>query len=374
MKLKFKILAIFFVVFTLISAPAVIFAQNKYSADDTSVVATDEVVEGDYFAAGERVQIDGVVQGDVYAAGGNIIINGVVEGDVLVAGGNIKIQGEVNHDVRAAGGQIDINGTVAGSVTTLAGNVDISKDAKIGAGLVTAAGNVYLDGMVDKNIEAAVGSLVLGSNAQVSGNVNYASESDLDVDSTASVSGQITKHQTPEVEMPSKQAVQDFFFGLDFAGKVISVITTLLIGLLLIHFFPRYVENATKIVTNSFGKTLLVGFITMIAAPFIFVILLFTIIGIPISIVFGFALFIWMYLGRIYVVIALGRKSLQFINKENKPNLNMTFLIGAIVYYLLTLIPIIGGITKLLIVLSGLGTEILARRDFYMSARKEKLL
>ena len=66
------------------------------------------VIDRDYFAAGPLVEISGTVNGDLYAAGGQVFIDGRVNGDILVAGSRVMILGQVAQNVRMAGGQVDL--------------------------------------------------------------------------------------------------------------------------------------------------------------------------------------------------------------------------------------------------------------------------
>src|SRR3990170_1896724 len=95
---KVKRLTSFFAILIfLLLVPVSVFAQeapsNMRSGENVSLGA-DEVINSDFFAGGNRVEISGTVNGDVYASGGQIIIDGVVNGDLLVAGGTINISGE----------------------------------------------------------------------------------------------------------------------------------------------------------------------------------------------------------------------------------------------------------------------------------------
>src|SRR5687767_13900949 len=63
-----------------------------------------EIINHDYFAAGNTVNLSGTVNGDAYIAGGNVTVDGTVNGDLLAAGGNVTILGKVTGNVRTAGG------------------------------------------------------------------------------------------------------------------------------------------------------------------------------------------------------------------------------------------------------------------------------
>src|SRR3989344_6092573 len=118
--------------FLLLLTPSVIAAQgfgNEPEPKKITVLAPDEVVNKDYFAAGEIVEISGTVNGDVYAAGGQVYVDGVVNGDLLVAGGTVTISGEVTQNVRAAGGQITVTGNIGRNTTIAGGNIELTNTA-----------------------------------------------------------------------------------------------------------------------------------------------------------------------------------------------------------------------------------------------------
>lgn len=354
--------------------PTNILAQTKFSFDEVSKVSKSEVIDGDYFAAGERIDIDGEVVGDVYVAGGRIVVNGVIHGDLLVAAGQVDINGTVNQDVRVASGQVEVNGEVLGNITALAGTIDIKESALVGGGVVTAAGDVFVAGTVGRSIHAAVGNLTIADSASVDGDVYYTSEEDANIDSEASIAGILQKNQPPEVTPPSRKAVGGFFDGMNFLTAIFSFLATLLIGFLLLRFFPNYSQNAADVVKTQLGKSLGIGFLVAVLSPILFVLLLITLVGIPLSLALLIAIPLLMYTGRIYVFLALGQKLLPMINKDSKKvNPYYAFATGALIYYLIGIVPILGGLFKLGVVLAGLGAEVLNRKRTYLSARQAKI-
>src|SRR3989344_7344771 len=106
-------------------------AQENLRSGEVSILEKVEVINKDYFSAGERVVLSGSVNGDAYLAGGNILVDGNIDGDLLVAGGNVNISGVIKGDVRAAGGSVEISGAVGGNVTAVAGNIRVGKGAEV---------------------------------------------------------------------------------------------------------------------------------------------------------------------------------------------------------------------------------------------------
>src|SRR3990167_5151877 len=72
-----------------------VYAAKNLQRSETVLVPKGEVVEGDYFAAGERVTIAGTVNGDAYVAGGNVVVEGEINGDLIRAGGTVNGRGKV---------------------------------------------------------------------------------------------------------------------------------------------------------------------------------------------------------------------------------------------------------------------------------------
>src|SRR3989304_2723082 len=84
------------------------FAAKNFQRNETVLLSKDDVVEGDYFAAGERVTIAGTVNGDAYVAGGNVIVGGHYAADLIAGGGTFIPSASLSVTIRVGGGQIVI--------------------------------------------------------------------------------------------------------------------------------------------------------------------------------------------------------------------------------------------------------------------------
>ena len=86
MKILFKLVAVI-----LILSPLLVYANDndheEVSDWKISSVPAGEVINRDYFAYGESVEISGTVNGDVYAVGGQVLVDGTINGDLLAAAG-----------------------------------------------------------------------------------------------------------------------------------------------------------------------------------------------------------------------------------------------------------------------------------------------
>lgn len=390
-----KVLAYLVVLFVFMFAlPLPALAEEQ--KPEIITLGQDEVVDRDYFAGGETVEIYGTVNGDVYAAGGQVFIDGVVNGDVLVAGGVVKISGVITQDVRAAGGQLTISGNVEGNVTIGGGNVDISESAQVSGNVVAGAGNLTISGPIEGNIMAGAGNFILESsvggdvetgvgvlritpNGSVDGNLTYYSDTEASIDEKASIAGEIMRKEVPEkfsegMEKAKEMKVSPMEMGAIFAGvtlaaKIIGAISTLIIGLILLKLYPNYLGKVADNINKKPWPSLGIGFIALIATPVAGVILLITLVGIPLALML-FAIYgIYLYLAKVFVVYWIGEKI--FSEKTKK---GWLLLGGVVVFAVITFIPVIGGLARFLTVLFGLGAGLMACKKAHQAAIEKKVI
>jgi len=364
-------------------------SDKNFRKEEIVSVAKGEVIEGDFFAFGERVEISGTVNGDVYTAGGDILVDGDVNGDLLAVGGNISISGNISQDVRVAGGQVRISGKIGNNITIGAGNVDITQDAKIGGSIVAGAGNISLaapisgdvrigagnltiSSKIGGNVNVGVGEIRLTSNAKVEGDLTYWSDGDVSIDESAVVAGAVTKNPPPDFSKPSPTKIFGVFTGFTLVTAFISLTSTFVIGLLLINLFPRFNRGVVLTLRKKPWISLGVGVLALIATPIVFGLLMATVVGLPLGLILMALYFILLYLARIFVIFWIGIS--LFERSGRKAHEVWALIIGLVVYYIITLVPIIGGIVTLSVLLFGLGAAILTKKELYLAARKKELL
>jgi cytoskeletal protein CcmA (bactofilin family) len=372
------------IVFFLATAIAQERADRSGSRSRRVTVPASEVVNGDYFAFGGNVEISGTINGDLYASGGQVVIDGTVNGDVLVAGGRVSLSGTVSQDVRAAGGQVTISGKVGRNLTVAGGQVELASSSVLGGGLVAAGGNVDLSApltgavkvaagtlivtnRVGGNLDAAVGTLRIASRADIQGDVNYWSGREASVSEGARIRGKIVRNVPPERPRLFPAA---FFAWLWFVS--INFISTLILGLLSVRFLPRFHQSVVTTLSERPWTSLGIGFVAAVVLPVVCILLLATVVAIPIAVILLAAFFIMLYWARIYAIGRIG----EFILARWRPASSRAsaFVLGLFVYYLLAIIPVIGWLVVPLVMLFGLGAELIARKQFYTTAKTQGLI
>jgi cytoskeletal protein CcmA (bactofilin family) len=370
-------------------APPALAAGNEAQRFRPVSVPAGQVVDRDHFAAGPLVEISGTVNGDLYAAGGQVLIDGRVNGDVLVAGGRVMLAGSVAQNVRVAGGHVSLGGTVGRNVTVFGGNVELTPAAVVTGSLVAAGGNIHLaapvgggaeiaagslilSNRVGGDVEAAVGSLRISSKADIKGRVVYLSQREASVDPGARIEGRLVRRSTPALPRPSPAKAFAVLAGVGLVIMAVSFVSTLVLGLLSLRFLPRYHQAAVSTLRERPWISLGVGFVAAVVTPVVTAILFATVLGIPLALILMAAYPIVLYWGRIFTLHRLGDAICHLFRASPRPG--WVFVLGVVVYYLLALIPVIGWVVMLGAVLSGLGAELIARKDVYIAAREQEIL
>ena len=327
------------------------------SGSRSVTVPASQVVNGDYFAFGRTVEISGTINGDLYASGGQVVIDGTVNGDVLVAGGRVSLSGTVSQDVRTAGGQVTISGAVGRNLTVAGGQVELAPSAVVRGGLVAAGGNV----------DAAVGTFRIASRADIQGDVNYWSGREASLSEGARIGGKIVRNVPPKRPRLFPAVL---FTWLVFVS--VNFLSTLILGLLSLRFLPRFHQSVVTTLRERPWASLGIGFFAAVVLPVVCSLLLATVVAIPIALILLPAFFIMLYWVRIYAISRIGEAILGRL----RPNSGRAsaFVLGLFVYYLLAIIPFIGWLVVPLVMLFGLGAELIARKQFYVTAKTQGLI
>ncbi|HVT00903.1 MAG TPA: hypothetical protein VHE53_01550 [Patescibacteria group bacterium] len=178
-----------------------------------------------------------------------------------------------------------------------------------------------------------------------------------------------TNHEQKTQEL-SKNAVAAAI-GFIALLKIFDTIIILILGFIFITLFPIYTNRVSNSVVDNFGSSLLIGIVTLIVAPIVGLLLFVTILGIPFALLLFvfYVLIIWV--SRIFVINAIGQ---VILTKTKKTTTAWTFLLGVLIYFILTLIPIISFITHVIVTILGVGALIIQKQRYYKELRTKKLI
>ena len=356
-------------------------------ADESVVVARNQVIDGNLYAAGNNISIDGNVQGDVICGGQNIVINGNVDGSVICVGQSILVNGVVKGSVRTAGNSINIASNIGQNLMVFGANVIVGDTAiigwdtmigaafadirgKIGRDLHGGAANVNITGSVGGDIDLSVSSnsseekrgikvinqkdkksnLTIGESAIVGGVINYKSNNEIRVIKGAQINGKINREEF------RKKHQEHSGVGFGFLGYFLySILSTLIVGFVFIKLCSKKLSKITDTMCGNKLNMIGRGTLIVLLAPIVALIIAFSIIGIPLSLLILAVWIISMYLAKVLVAIMIGRKITEKYWKAKKTSLGWALLIGVVALKLVISIPIIGWILCLLTTLWGVG-------------------
>jgi len=336
-------------------------------------VSQEETIEGNYYAGGDIIEISGTINGDAYVAGGQVIVNGVINGDLIAAGGSINVSGEIADDARLAGGNLVVSGSVGDDLSVAGGDINISDTATIGGALQSAGGNIMLAGAVGAELKAAGGMINLSSTAKVGGDFEYWSEEEANVSSGATVNGNTSRQQGGwSHNLPTEENIGRVFDAIGAFFSLTGIITTLVLGLLVIKLAPNYTARAISVVENQTLRSFLFGILALVVLPILFFVLLITLVGVPLAFITLFIGLLYLTFGKIYVLTAVGQRVLGY--RQKNPSQLIGFLLGMLLYSLIMIIPVIDVLVKFLVLTVGMGAALIKEAATYRLAKKEKVV
>lgn len=365
--MKAKLLGVLLLAVLPVFAFAAMASAQTFRSGQTANVSASEDIDGSAFVAGSAVDVAGNINGDLYCAGQNITISGDVDGDVMCAGQTVTFSGTATGDVRLAGQTVAINGdvkgsaTVAGQTVTIEGGGVIGRDAALFGQSIVINGEVARDvtigsqsatinTSVGRDVAATLESLTLGKDATIAGTLDYTAPSKLTKDGDATVGGKITyTEQTYE----ERQAMP----GYNFAGAIMGVLMLVASAVVLALIFPREFHRTTDTSVASASQALLavaVGLIAGIIMPFVIVLLMITIVGIPLALVLLVAWVLIVALSGAFAAYYLGR-----ILWPSQTNAVLIMLFGAVTIAITLMIPILNVLIWFLAVWYGSGAILL---------------
>ncbi|MBI5422018.1 polymer-forming cytoskeletal protein [Candidatus Peregrinibacteria bacterium] len=357
---------------------------------DDGTAAAPPSINNDYYTAAENVLLNSSVNGDMTAAGGTVYINAPVSQDLALVGGNLSINSEIGDDARIAGGDLQINSLIKGDLIAGGGNITLGKNAFVGGDLVFGSGNVRIDGTVNGNVLGVaktvwingeikgnvrlvnVESLRFGPMGKVMGNLNYHSAQSSPDATPETVKGQITYSAT---QVPVDQRdMGGIALGLLAGFSLFGLLSLLFAGLFFLWMLRYLMIHAAETATTQSLPSLGFGFLAVFLTPILSLIFLVTGIGLPMGLMLFLAWCLLLFIGKLVGVLIVGLRLVDADVKTPFPRLFWAFTVGALLYTVIGMIPILGWILRFLLTLMGIGAFLLYQSELFQSNHKKKLI
>ena len=375
MKKITEILAVMLLMMGLVTAPV----SAKVISQETGaiVIGEDEVIVDDLYLGAESVEIAGTVEGDVYVGGGMVTMSGVVTGDLVIGGGNVRVSGEIGDDLWIGAGDVSLMGANVGDGVTIgAGSVSIDDTSSIGGSLLVGSGMLDNRAPVGRNLMAGAGmlklnapvggevrvgaeELILGSKTAIAGDLTYMTEKDLTLAEGATIAGETIQAESPRAMEgknwdKDREEVKGALAGMKAGFGVFSYLGALVVGLVSLWLVKKPSMAVAKQVEKNFLTALGWGLLVLVLSGPALLLMTFTGIGLPLAMILGVLLLIDMYMAKIWVSMTMG----TLLQKQfgwKKMNEKVVFVLGLTLFYVVSMIPMVGGLVKLVALLSGLG-------------------
>jgi predicted acyltransferase (DUF342 family) len=321
-----------------------------------------EGIPGDAILAGGRIATSGEVRGDQLAAGGQVEVSANVDGGLYVAGGRVRLDGRVGRNARIAGGDVTVgpDADVQGGLTIGAGRAEVR--GRVGKYLQVGAGNTRIDGHVGGDVEVASGELNIGPGAVIDGAVTFYGPQPASVAPGAQIKGGV--HY---VERKWARHGRGLLHGFGL-GAWLWLIGWIVAGSVLLALWPGFSRAVADVAVHRPWMALLTGLLLLVCAPVAIVLSMITVIGIPLALV-GICLYLVMLaLGYLASAAALGEWLLPRLRRggEILTQQRILMFVGVmVVLFVLTRIPVVGGAVRLVVILVGVGSLLMAASARY---------
>lgn len=364
--------SLFILALILVSIP---FSAKAFTvkSEDTISIPAEEIIEDNLYAAAQNITIDGTIQGDLICASNNVTVNGNIEGDLICAAENITVNGTIQGSARLAAKQIKINGEITRNANLFALDIYLNENAKVARDLFVLGSTGDLRGTVGADLHGLLEKATIAGNierniflqlndmegtsqkpilveesANIGGNLNYTSFETGQIINTEKIQGEIN-HSIPKKQ---EKNVTILAAWLD----LFSIFSALVVGLVLITFFPKKVNSFLHALRENTGKKIGMGALILFLTPIICFLLFFTIIGIPLSVMVFVLWIILNYITKILIGIFVGNKLIQKINPKKKVKLFWAMIFGVLISWTIFSIPVFGWTLSLIAICWGLGT------------------
>lgn len=355
MRKVFASLLVFVFAILFVSASSVS-AKIISNENGVATVSKTEVINDDLFIGAKSVQLDGVVNGDVFIGAETVKVSGIINGNLHVGTSLFDLTGVVKGNVYVGAQSVTVtSANIGGSIIVGGATVNVDKDSVIGGSVITGAGSLNINSQVKRSVYAGVGTFILGEAAKVGKDLYYMSDSPANISNGAKVTGATYKSETNSKKDAEefKKNLPGFMRGFNLAGTMVSILGALIVGLIYIKFFGRDAEETSELLSNSFWKSLGIGFVISIVFIPAVIILLITVIGIPLAGISVLVFLLYSALSKVIVGLTFGNWAKDMLKR--KMSVYMTFALGLLLIYLLKMVPMVGLITGLVVFWSGLG-------------------
>lgn len=325
--------------------------------------------DDDYLFAGERIDFGGAAK-DLFLFAREVSFSGDSSLALFAFAEFVNTAGNVGNGIKSAAREININSTVRGT-SFLAGEQvnwepgsETVGDTFIGArkarirgkmtgDLYVGAAEVSIENEIHGNVKIHTGQLTIPEEGKIVGNLSYSSDHSLSPEEASRVTGEIRFEETEGG--PFHDSIKRDDFSGSFWFSVFFKISYAIFGFLILLFpAAKVLEkklNRSEILSNG-----LWGLIPIFMYPTVLIISAILVITLPLALAMLLGFMPLIFISKAIGITVIGGFLANALNLRSNSRF-LYFLIGIIVYSLLSFIPIFGAL--LLVFISSIGCGML---------------
>lgn len=283
--------------------------------------------------APSAIQVGGHSQGSVWAVAESIETTGLIERHARLVGYRyVEVSGQVNRNLIAIGGTVSLPSSSFVSGNAFIAAKEVMINGSVAGDTTIYAESVTLSGAFTGSVTIVAATITVMPGTLIGGDLNYRMNQELILDSGVSLWGKLVRTEAP---IPTSKTITtgDYILQLGFC------LGAILVGLVFIRIFPGITGLCIHRIMDSFWKSMLIGFVAFCLIPMTAFFLLFTIIGIPLSLIALLVYIILLYLGKIIAALYLGQ---WLLFRRSQPPVFRPFpllALGLIALYTATMLP-----------------------------------
>jgi len=248
----------------------------------------------------------------------------------------------------------------ANNIIKIGGDVIVEAQQKVN-NVVVVGGQITVNGLVENNVVAIDGSIVLTNKAVVRGNIVCVGGI-VAKGNGSQVYGDITEINSSNISSAVASVLSGDWEGWPLIINFIYLCflaIIFIIALLMAILIPRPLIAIADMIQNNKTKSFFWGFFAILMIPPFFFLLVISIIGITLIPLIFAALLLAFVLGFIGVSALIGNFILTKIFRKHKKSLVQETILGLILLWSIGWLPYIGWMVKMIAVTFGLGGVLL---------------
>lgn len=298
--------------------------QTAEARSTTGTVAMNTPLRslgGVYTAVAETISVLEPVNSDLFTAGKTIHITSPIDGDLFAAANTIVVDANITGSLRLAANNVVItNSTISKNVLIFAKGVNIANSVTIAGNLNVYASEVTVDGQVQKktHLESELASL----NGTFTGLVTtetdhltigpkalFTEAPKLSVANSTNIAPEAQKTTNFNIAQTIRhgQAADRDTIAEKLTSGLISYFVFAVLGVLFLLLWPYRSQEIVTTINQNPARTFKRGLLFFILVPLAAILLIFTLIGIPLSVMLIVAYTLLMLVARVFSGYAIGQ-------------------------------------------------------------------